>query len=344
MTSKERIKAIFEGNDLDRPALYDQILNDAIIKHFAGEEPDMDNPKPVVNKALSEALDATRMMVTYPQKAGKRTLEDGTIIDQKRWTVWTELPIKSVDDAKDYVKRQIKTNNESDIDIKGIIEGYEETCKGLGDIFLFANFLAKTGIMLYAEVGLELFSYLMVDSPDLIADYYDAVTKRTIRSIDAHDFPDSVYAVFDCEDVAYKGGLLLPPNYLRKEFIPRFEGIVDAWHKKGIKFVYHSDGDLSEILPDLVSCGIDGLNPIETQAGFEIPEIRKIAPDLILIGGVDCSQILPNGTPDEVRAETEKVLRQAGPKSLIGSSSEVQHSVPLENYLTMRETVMNWKW
>lgn len=343
MTSAERIRTILAGGYADRPATFECIVNDEIIRHFAGEDIDMANPKPVVHKAIAKAVDSTRMDIIYPQPEGERSLPDGTLIKQRRWTGWQEPPYSNLEEAEVYLRKQMKEIEDSDIDIQGLITAYEQTRLDLDDCYLFGNFMAKTGIMIFAGIGLEYFSYLMADKPDLIRAYYEVTIERSVRSIEATEFPESIGAIHDCEDIAYRGGLILPLDYLRKEFIPRLERLVDAWHRKNIKFVYHSDGNLTEILPDLVSCGIDGLNPLETQAGLELSEIRKIAPDVIFIGGMDCSQILPLGSLEEVRTETRRVLRELGPHSIIGSSSELHNAVPLANYLAFLETVQEWQ-
>jgi len=344
MTSEQRVKMIVDGGCPDRPATFDCIMNDSIIRHFAGEDPDMEDPRPVVHKAISQALDSTRIIIVYPQRENEEKRPDGALVKKRRWTTWYEKPIVSVVEAAEFVRNSIEQIGTSSIDMHGQIEAYEQIRTDLDDVFLFANFMAKTGIMLYSQIGLEYFSYLAADSPELLHQYYAAATNRSIRAIDAADFPRDINAVFDCEDIAYRGGTILSPDYLRKEFLPQLERLVDAWHRKGIKFIYHSDGNILDVLPDLVACGIDGLNPIETQAGLAISAIRKIAPELILIGGIDCSQILPLGSPEEVRIEAQRVLREAGPHSIVGSSSEVHSIVPLENYLAMLNTIKEWRW
>ena len=49
--------------------------------------------------------------------------------------------------------------------------------------------------------------------------------------------------------------------------------------------VFHSDGYVMEIMPDLVAAGIDGFNPIEKAAGMDVYALRRQFPELILVGG-----------------------------------------------------------
>ncbi|HIC88869.1 MAG TPA: hypothetical protein EYP04_05660 [Anaerolineae bacterium] len=126
---------------------------------------------------------------------------------------------------------------------------------------------------------------------------------------------------------------------MRQEFIPRLKRLNDAWHEHGIKCLFHSDGNLMEILPDLVEAGIDGLNPVETGAGMDLGEIKQLYGDLIfLAGGIDVSQLMPFGTLEEVREACQAAIAAAGPTGyFMGSTTELHNSIPLENILAMIE-------
>ena len=108
--------------------------------------------------------------------------------------------------------------------------------------------------------------------------------------------------------------------------------------------MFHSDGNLMEIVDDLVDVGVDILNHIETIAGMIVAEIRKKHKNLVFAGGIDVSQLLPLGTPQEVAAETRKLLEVAGPGVLVGSSTELHNDVPLDNFKAMAGTVRNYQY
>jgi uroporphyrinogen decarboxylase len=108
--------------------------------------------------------------------------------------------------------------------------------------------------------------------------------------------------------------------------------------------MFHSDGDLMSVLDDLVAVGVDILNPIETTAGMDVPEIRRRHPRLVLAGGIDVSQLLPFGTPQDVSRETRKLIEVAGPGIMVGSSTELHNDVPLGNFRAMAETVWDYRY
>jgi len=107
----------------------------------------------------------------------------------------------------------------------------------------------------------------------------------------------------------------------------------------GVKLIFHSDGDLREILPELAATGIDGLNPIETSAGLTLENVRELAGDeLLLVGGIP-NDVLVRGTPDDVRACVRELVRQMkGTPWWAGTSTEeFDESMPVENALVVIE-------
>ena len=93
-----------------------------------------------------------------------------------------------------------------------------------------------------------------------------------------------------------------------------------------------------EITNDLLHVGVDGLNPIEPLAGMDLGVLKQhYGKNLILVVGIDCSQLLPLGTPDQIREATKESLRVAAPGGgfFIGSSIEIVTATPLENILVL---------
>lgn len=345
MTSIERSLNILNHRDVDRFPFFDLLMNDAIIEYYSGEKLTVENSEATTLKAVNRLLDAVRG-VGFPQEERTTEAADGTVITQQRWTSWhrPKLPLDQ-DAAVRLIKDTLKELKETAIDetaLDKMIDNYFDLRARLPDTFLFGNFLQKTGIMsLYTRVGLEQFSYLMADNPELISNHMETETVRSVETISRLKRLEEIPAVFDCEDIA-SGRLLFSPDFLRKEFFPRLARIVDAYHQRGVKLIFHSDGNLMEILDDLAGCGIDGLNPLEVISGMDLAQIRKKYPDLILIGGIDCSQLLPFGTPDDVKKATKQAIRDASPWYFPGSSSELHNEIPLDNVKAMAETIASF--
>ena len=223
------------------------------------------------------------------------------------------------------------------------IAGWAAMDKKSGDIardFHFPGPPRLDGI--FPEVGLMAFSYYMADCPDIIHRQIDYRFEKVVQAIEHSDLPEEAPVISEACDIAYKSGLLFSPDFLRKSFIPGYTRVCEAAHRKGRKVLFHSDGNLWEILDDLVMAGIDIIHPVEPLAGMDPGEIHRRYPHLILCGTIDVSQLLPFGTPQEIADQVMRNIEATEGKIMVGSSTEVNNEVPLENYLALHETVLGY--
>jgi hypothetical protein len=74
-------------------------------------------------------------------------------------------------------------------------------------------------------------------------------------------------------------------------------------------------------------------------AGMTVGKVRERYPDLFLTGGVDVSQLLPLGTPEEVREVCRQNIADSNGRGyFLGSSTELHWGVKLENAIAMYDT------
>jgi uroporphyrinogen decarboxylase len=68
---------------------------------------------------------------------------------------------------------------------------------------------------------------------------------------------------------------------------------------------------------------------------------RRFGDNLVFCGGIDTHNVLPNGTPDEVRAEVRRVIGALGADGgyMLGAVHTVMGDVPAENVLAMVDAV-----
>ncbi|MCX7705443.1 MAG: hypothetical protein N2115_04200 [bacterium] len=350
MNGKERSLAVLNHCDFDRYPFFDILANDAAIEYYSGQKLTIENGRQVVHRALDNMVDATRWIILYPQKEEKIIASDGSIIEQKRWTAWYHRKFSlTLEAVIENVKEEIEffSNPENILkEAEALDKRIEEVAAirdELKNTFLFGNYLIKTGLQLYAGIGLELFSYFINDFPELFDLYMKKGTEFKIKVINQAKKISEFPAIFDCEDIASKNGPLFSPAVMKKWFFPYLEMLVDTYHKKGIKFIFHTDGNVMPILDDLVSTGIDGLNPLEVIAGMDLKKIRKKYKDLVMIGGIDCSQLLPYGTKQQVKNAVIHAITDAGPWYFPGSSTELHNSIPLDNIRIMVDTIREMK-
>jgi len=380
MTKRERVERTMALQETDRVPIYDILLNDDAFEHFSGEklppivpqasqrerggaigsEPDAGEVaeetqrslERIVGKAINRFLDMTRSVGFGPMVEKDFTDELGFVIHQAphEKTSWiTQRPFDDDNGAAEFIKRWIsKTRGETD-DIRADPGAYRERYHRrfleaqarIGDT---VNLLAVQGVGLDEvrhRLGMEVFAYLESDQPGLISEFMEAYTQYNLAV--CHAIADLTLSplVLTYGDIACKGRLLHSPAYLRREFFPRLERLQDAWHEHGFKCLFHSDGYLMEVMDDLIESGIDGLNPIEVVAGMNLAEIKaRYGRKLFLTGAIDMSQLLHRASPAQVREVCREAIRVAYPGYFIGSTTESDNSVKLENLVAMYEVAM----
>ena len=73
---------------------------------------------------------------------------------------------------------------------------------------------------------------------------------------------------------------------------------------------------------------------------MDVEDLHRRYPRLFMCGAIDVSQLLPLGTPQEVYDTVVRTLDAAEGRIMIGSSTELNDEVPLENYLALRRAVL----
>jgi uroporphyrinogen decarboxylase len=103
--------------------------------------------------------------------------------------------------------------------------------------------------------------------------------------------------------------------------------------------LYHSDGAVRPLLPGIIDCGIDILNPIQHICpGMDRAALQRDFGDQVIFhGGVDNQNVLPFGGPAEVRHETRTCIETLGQDRgyICCSCHNVQAGTPVENVLAM---------
>jgi len=361
MTKRERVERTMALEETDRVPVYDLLRCDAAFEHFGGEtlppladdEPTRQTLARIVGRAVDGFCDMTRSVGFGPLAEADTEDEFGFVhhsapYEKTSWIV--RRPFDDQAGAVEYLAKRLDKLRADTAQMRAhpgprrddYHASFLKTQATIGDT---VNLLAQQGVGLDEVrhgLGLELFSYIEADQPGLVSEVLEAWTDRNIALCHAVADPSLSPAVLTYADIACKDRLLHSPAYLRREFFPRLKRLNDAWHEHGLRCLFHSDGYLMEVMDDLIDAGIDGLNPIETVAGMDLVEVKRRYGDrLFVAGGIDMSQLLSLGTPDEVTEVCRQAVRDAYPGFFIGSSTESDNSCRVENLIAMYDVAMD---
>lgn len=111
--------------------------------------------------------------------------------------------------------------------------------------------------------------------------------------------------------------------------------------KKGGYVIKHTDGDITSTIDMIIDTGIDGIDPVDPQAGMDIGEVRKRYGHRVCIkGNVDCGYTLTDGSDREVVRGVKSCISKAarGGGYILSSSNSIHAKVNPKIFLTMIRT------
>jgi len=221
-------------------------------------------------------------------------------------------------------------------DLPGLFDSFDDHAATQPDLYLIWGI----GFSLYERAwslrGMEPFLTDMVEHPafahellDRICNFNVALTNRACgHTFDMVRFGD---------DWGSQRGLIMGPGLWREFIKPRFARMIQAAADHGKTTLLHSDGDISAIIPDLIEIGLTCLNPVQPDV-MDIYQLkREYGKDIAFLGGVSVQHLLPNETPEGVRTEVRRLIREvgAGGGFIVGPTHSLGRDIPLENLLVL---------
>ena len=134
------------------------------------------------------------------------------------------------------------------------------------------------------------------------------------------------------EDMAYNKASLVSPNFVKKYMVPGYKKIVEILKNNNVDaLILDCDGNIDELLPIWVDCGINAIYPIERAAGMDPIKMRKqFGKNLVLVGGVDKRE-LAKGKP-EIDAQVSMVKELASQSGyLVNCDHNMAPDISYEN-------------
>lgn len=186
--------------------------------------------------------------------------------------------------------------------------------------------------------GYQEFFMDLVDEPRFAAGLLDLVLERHLEVVDALvQLPCDAIMVVD--DYGDQRGVAVGPERWRQFIKPRLARLYERIHGAGKSTFHHSCGNVFDIIPDLIDCGLDVLQSVQPEA-MPVYEIkRRFGSSLRLWGGLGTQRLLPFGSPREIQAEVRRLKRQlgAGGGYVLTSSKPIMPEVPAQNAAALVE-------
>ena len=194
----------------------------------------------------------------------------------------------------------------------------------------------------WALRGLEQMLIDMVLNPDLVEQlldmpyqYHLAAAKKLVAM--------GVDMIWTGDDVGSQHEMLISPKMWRRYLKPRMAQFIAELKgiNPSVKVAYHSDGDVSRIIPELIEIGLDVLNPIQPASMDPVEVKKKYGGQLSFWGTIDEQHTLPFGSPADVEREVVDRLKTVGQRGglILAPTHHVQLDTPMENFWAMVNTI-----
>jgi hypothetical protein len=179
--------------------------------------------------------------------------------------------------------------------------------------------------------GIENHLYAFYDEAELMHRINADLTAFMLRVIDeifSRYQPD--FMTF-AEDLSYNHGPMLSKEMFDEFLLPYYRQVIPRIQEHGCLCIIDSDGDIGTAIPWFEAAGLDGVLPLERQAGVDVAVLRQRHPSFRFIGAFD--KMTMNRGEAAMRAEFERLLPVAAEGGLIISCDhQTPPGVSLEQY------------
>ena len=315
MTPRERFRAVLYGKKPDRLPMIEWVTWwDKTVE--AWESQGM--PKDLGREGIQEyfGLDKQIQISFSPRSPGfPRAAYHGAPV---------------LENEEDYkrLKKLLYSDERIDVALKSV-----KSIKEMHDRGDITVWVTLEGFFWYPRTlfGIENHLVAFYDYPELMHEMNNDLTKFHTKLLSAvlDDFkPD--FMTF-AEDMSYNHGPMLSKEMFDEFLTPYYNQIVPIFKEKDIKVFIDTDGNVEPLIPWFLEVGIEGILPLERQAGVDVNRIRSNYPEFLIIGAYD-KTIMHEGEK-AMRAEFERILPAMKSGYYIPS---VDHQTPpdvtLENY------------
>ena len=201
---------------------------------------------------------------------------------------------------------------------------------GWPGVFQIASFMVNDQKLFIDMAAEPEFAQAMFDKlVDFEVEYYS-------RMFEAADGRIDILKV--CDDYGTQSGMLFSNDMWKQYFTRNTKRLADLCHKHNAFYMQHSCGAVRNIIPHLIDCGVDALDPIQKVEGMEPEGLKADFGDkLCFHGGIDTQHLLPHGTPEAVKAEAERFIERLNHEGgyILAPSQDFEGDVPAENILAL---------
>ena len=341
MTTRERMLRMFDRKEADRVPIIDHpwpstiarwkregLPEDMAWEDYLGTDKHISLMADISPRYPEKTIEETEEYRIYTTKYG---------VTMKQWKHAASTPqyfdytVKDADTWRKAKERMVPSDDRIDWEW---LKTHYKRCREEGQwiqAYLWFGFDATQSGM----VGTEETLMAIAEDPEWIMDTFDHMLTTALTLTDRMwDAGYTVDSIMWTDDLGYKDRTFFSLDTYRQILKPYHQRAIDWAHKKGIKTILHSCGNINSYIPDLIDMGLECFNPIEVKAGMNPEQMKKDYGDkLVLHGGLN-ALLYENETKEPFFEEIKRlvpIMKENG-GYIFGTDHSVPDSVSLEDY------------
>lgn len=192
----------------------------------------------------------------------------------------------------------------------------------------------------YGRYGYEGFSLAVALTPDIMEAYWRAESRWArlhnrcvLRAAELLDWPRIGYLG---TDMTTQTGNMISPAAMDRLYFPHLESALAPLVDAGFTLVWHSDGNMNDMLRPLIAIGIAGFQGFQEECGTRIVDVAKLrnrkGDPLVLWGSVSSIDVVRRGSFADIEAEVRRVLAEwPHPGLCLATASAMMDDTPHRN-------------
>ena len=172
-------------------------------------------------------------------------------------------------------------------------------------------------------MGFERLMYAYYDQPELLHRINQDLLAFNLRLLDQIEKSCVPTFMTIAEDMSYNNGPMISRQVFEDSMAPYYRTLLARVKEIKMLTIVDTDGDVTLLVPWLESVGVEGVLPLERQAGVDGMTLRRQFPKFRMIGHYD--KMVMNRGEDAMRGEFERLqpLVKSG-----GFIPSVDHQTP----------------
>jgi len=343
MTGRERPVRAMNFEPTDRLPIMANGVTPAVVQRLLGisESEYWDDQQSVHFEAMRRLGQDLHIQMWFPPREPPTKWVSGT---EPEWDDVDAIAAGMEKESAQILEERDALNNKREQRIKEIMDYQVAVQNRLGEEILFVFGMDEYGPHIchfgYWNYGYEGFFLAVAAHPEVVGNYMRAQAKHSrvhneclVEAARRLDWPK---IGFTGTDVTTQRGNMIAPKTMDNIYFPHLDYALQPLVEAGFKLVWHSDGNMNDMLRPLIDIGIAGFQGFQEESGTKIVDVARLrnrnGDPLILWGSCSVVDVLRNGTFDDIWREVRRVLDEwPHPGLCLATSSYIGEDVPYEN-------------